>query len=222
MSFTGKKLFQGTPPSALVANPNTAPTLSTNNTGGSLSGSITVYAKYSWVTTMGETQCSPEANVVIPSGTNTNTVTATIPSLPAGVSSANLYLSIATGTETKQGNTTTTSYTQSASLVAGTAQPSANTANLAYTVPASTITILKSLLANNTDSIQHGLTLYIVPSGQSAGTGNQFLSNWKCNIGTQGNQGLNDHIILNAGDSLVFVQEATGMINVIVSGTEVV
>lgn len=228
MSFTGKKLFQGTPPSAIVWNPTSAPTLATANTGGQLSGSQTIYVKHTWVTSMGETTASPEASIVIPAGTNTNTVTVTIPSLPAGAISANIYMSTSTGTETKQGNTATTSYTQSNTLVAGVVLPTTWTANVAYTVPANITTILKSLLANNVDANQaHGLYMYIVPNfvlnGFAAVNGQQFLSDWQVQPSkNNGAQGFNDHIVLNAGDAIVLSQDSVNNINVIISGTEVV
>lgn len=226
MSFTGKKLRQFCPPSAIVTNPGTAPTLSTNNTGGQLSGATTVYVKYTWVTKLGETAPSTEASVVIPSGTNTNTVTVTIPSLPTGATSANIYMSTATGTETLQGSTATTSYTRNNTLVAGASLPTINTANIAYTVPANTTTILKSLMANNIDTTQsHGLYMYIVPSSDAGNYINdyQFLSDWQVQPSkSNGAQGFNDHIILNAGDTLVFYQDSVNNVNVILSGTEVV
>lgn len=226
MSFTGKKLRQFVPPSALVYSPGSAPTLGTANTGGQLTGNQTYYVKYTWVTKLGETQCSPEASIVVPAGTNTNTITVTIPSLIAGAIKANVYISTSTGVETLQGNTVTTSYVQANTLVAGVAQPGSNSANLAYMVPANTATILKSLLANNVDTSQaHGLYMYIIPANDP---GNyiqdyQFLSDWQVQPSkNNGAQGFNDHIVLNAGDALVFYQDSVNNINVILSGTEVV
>jgi hypothetical protein len=116
-----------------IANPATSPTLSTAATGGSIAGGITVYCKYTWTNANGETQASPEASISIPSGTSTNTVTVTIPSLPAGITSANIYMSTSTGTETKQGSTTGTTYTQSAALGSGASLPATNTAS--YNAP---------------------------------------------------------------------------------------
>ncbi len=51
----------------------------------------------------------------------------TLPAFPSGVTSANVYISATSGSETKQGNTTTGSFTKSNALAAGTALPAANT-----------------------------------------------------------------------------------------------
>ncbi len=115
-----------------IANPSAqASNITTATTGGSLTAA-TYYVKYTWVTSFGETQASPERSIVVPTGTSTNTITVTLPAFPANVTSANIYISTATGTETKQGSTATTTYTQTAALVAGSGQPSSNTASATY------------------------------------------------------------------------------------------
>jgi microcystin-dependent protein len=119
MSYYTATLANGT---GTINIPVSAPTLATATTGGSL-GAATYYVKYTWVTAAGESMPSPEKSIVVPTGTSTNTVTVTIPSLPNGVTKANIYMSTATGTETLQGNTTSTSYTRTAALVAGAALP---------------------------------------------------------------------------------------------------
>lgn len=106
--------------------PSTAPSLATSTTGGSLPAA-TYYVKFTWVTANGETVASPEASITT-TGT-TSTITSTISSLPAGVTSANMYIATSSNSETKQGSTTSTTYTQSAALVAGSALPVADTAS---------------------------------------------------------------------------------------------
>jgi hypothetical protein len=115
---------------ALIANPTAAPTLATVTVGGVLPAA-TYYVRYSWVSPNGETMVSPEANIIT-TGT-TSTVTVTIPALPAGATLSGIYIGTAVGTGTKQGTTATTSYTQSAALVAGAAAPGTNTTNTAET-----------------------------------------------------------------------------------------
>lgn len=112
-----------------VPAPTSAPTLSTVTTGGSVAGNITAYVKYTWVTANGETLASPEANIVIPNTTNTNTITVTMPTFPNGVTSANMYISTSSGSETKQGSTASATYTQTTALTTGAALPAFGTAN---------------------------------------------------------------------------------------------
>lgn len=107
-----------------INSPTTAPTLTTATTGGSLAAA-TYYVVYTWVDVNGETKASPEANITTTG--SASTVTVTLPSFPNGVTSANVYISTTSGAETKQGNTTSTSYTQSAALASGSALPSSNT-----------------------------------------------------------------------------------------------
>jgi hypothetical protein len=116
----------------VIANPSAqASNLTTATTGGSLAAG-TYYVKYTWVTPFGETQASPERSIVVPTGTSTNTVTVTLPTFPANVTSANIYMSTATGTEKLQGSTATTTYTRTAALLTATAPPASNTASATY------------------------------------------------------------------------------------------
>jgi hypothetical protein len=110
-----------------ISNPSTAPTLATSGTGGFLPAT-TYYVKYTWVNVNGETQVSPEASITTAGATST--ITVTIPALPAQVISANIYISTSTNSETKQGSTTGTTYTQSATLVVGSTTPSSNGATV--------------------------------------------------------------------------------------------
>jgi hypothetical protein len=106
--------------------PTSAPTLSTATTGGTMTAG-TYYVKFTWVSTSGvESLPSPEVSQATTGSTSTLTVT--IPSLPTGMASANIYISTATGTETKQNASpvTATTYTQTSAISAGTACPSTN------------------------------------------------------------------------------------------------
>lgn len=142
--------------------PATTPTLGTATTGGSL-GAATYYVKYTWVTAAGESTPSPEASVVVPTGTSTNTVTVTLPSFPSGVTKANIYISTGTGTETLQGNATSTAYTQSAALVSGAALPSNMYFNLG-TVNASADTNLQvKAVDSRGNSTTTSIVVHVVP-----------------------------------------------------------
>lgn len=111
------------PTTALVS----GTTLTTSASGGTVTAG-TYYVKYTWVNSNGvESLPSPESNGLTTTG-STSTITITLPSFPTGIVSANIYISTATGTETKQNATpvTTTTYTQTSALSAGTACPTTN------------------------------------------------------------------------------------------------
>lgn len=109
-----------------IENPLTAPTLlaQTDPDTATALPADTYYVKYTWVNADGETQASPSASVATTSGQE---IAVTLPTFPSGVTSANVYISPTSGSETKQGNTTTTSYIQSDVLVAGANLPANNT-----------------------------------------------------------------------------------------------
>lgn len=85
----------------------------------------TYYVKYTWVDASGETLASPEASLITD---DKNKLNITLPAFPSGVTSANIYISTATGTETLQGSTTSTEYAQKSAITTGTALPSTSTA----------------------------------------------------------------------------------------------
>lgn len=108
-----------------IANPTVAATLSQSGTGSGLSA-VAYFFKYTITDGYAETLPSPESTITL-SAAGANIVAA-LPNLPAGRNlSYNCYLSTVSGSETRQGNTTGTSYTQSAALVAGVALPTTNT-----------------------------------------------------------------------------------------------
>jgi hypothetical protein len=120
-----KAFFNGWKKTAYAAvNPAAGPGLAVSGTTGTLPAA-TYYVKYTWVTASGETVASPSTSIAVAAGQQ---IDVTLPAFPLGVTSANVYISATSGSETKQGNTTTGLFTQSAALVAGTALPAANTA----------------------------------------------------------------------------------------------
>lgn len=101
--------------------PTVAPALSLSvNTSSALTPGVTHYVTYTWLRSASESNSSPEASILVPLG---NQLVITLPTFPSGVTSVNIYISTSTGTETKQGSTVSTTYTQSVALVSGTVQP---------------------------------------------------------------------------------------------------
>lgn len=132
---------------SVAASPQTAPTLAnTGGSGGTWSGASGSYrAGYSWVTANGETAMSPETgNITLTQ--SSSAVRVTIPALPTGVTSANIYLTGAgTGSQTETlyatGVTTTTHDPASASWNNGTqTQAAAPSMPLGYQTTATATT----------------------------------------------------------------------------------
>jgi hypothetical protein len=114
-----------------ITAPVAAPGVATAATGGSVAAGTYVVG-FAWVNAQGETTLSPTATIVVPVGTATNTITVTVPALPAGATAAAVYVSQAGGTTlTRQGQTATTTYVQTAPPT--TTGVSANTSNLTGT-----------------------------------------------------------------------------------------
>lgn len=108
------------------SDPTIAPTLSTSiNASSTLPVGVTYYVTYTWQSGS-ESNSSPEASILLPLG---NQLVVNVPTFPSGVTSANIYISTTSGNETKQGSTSSNTYTQSVALVAGTAQPKATLLN---------------------------------------------------------------------------------------------
>ncbi len=153
-----------------IANPTTAPTLATASTGGSLAGA-TYYVKYTYLNANGQTEGSDEANIVIPTTTTTNTLTVTIPAFPTGATSADVYIATTSGSETLQGNTTTTTYTQSAALASGAALPSSNTTGQPANTDQTVSVPLPGVLQSN--------ALYLVSVNNPAGLGTSVTATFQ-------------------------------------------
>lgn len=124
-------------PNAGVATPAAAPGTATATTGGSLIPGTYTFG-FTWITQFGETALSPTQTQIVPAGTNTNTITVTVPALPAGAIGWNLYFAVV--------GTTTPLYKQPGSPFTGlttvqTAQPTASGANPPAANTSSTPTI---------------------------------------------------------------------------------
>lgn len=91
---SGTLLSFATAGATAIANPTTAPTLTTATTGGTIPPG-TYWAGYTWKDAAGETQVSPAASIVVPAGTVTNTITVTAPALPTGATGINAYVGAA-------------------------------------------------------------------------------------------------------------------------------
>lgn len=86
--------------SGQAAQAGTAPTVANAaTTGGNFLQSTTYFFTYTYYNSNGETGFSSEGSVAVPSGTNTNTITVTAPSLPSGATGTNWYCSTVTGKE---------------------------------------------------------------------------------------------------------------------------
>jgi nucleoside-specific outer membrane channel protein Tsx len=101
----------------------------------------TYYVRYTYVTDKGETAASAESSLAVTLGQNLQIV---VPTLPSHANSINIYISSSTNTETKQVNTTSTTYDQSAPLVTGVAYPTTNTTTVTGTESASNGSSLSS------------------------------------------------------------------------------
>jgi hypothetical protein len=91
-----------------------------------------------------------------------------------------------------------------------------------YTCPASTNTIIDKFTATNTDVGAQMITVYLVPSGGTAGASNTIISALPLSAGqTKDFSELQNHI-LNAGDFIsVFVSVASKIV-IRASGREIV
>jgi hypothetical protein len=120
---------------APVANPTVAPTLSASGTGSGLAAG-TYYVKYIWtIANVGTTLFSPEASITITAGQN---ITVTTPSLPFGVSYAEIFMGTASNSETYQGGASvsqTPMYTRTTALTTNSGTgPTTNTAVVKSTI----------------------------------------------------------------------------------------
>lgn len=83
--------------------PGSPPAGTISTTAGSVApGSYAV--KYAWLSPLGETRASPEGNVVVPEGSDTNTISFSLPPFPPGVTGAAIYMSsVGSSVVTRQG-----------------------------------------------------------------------------------------------------------------------
>lgn len=129
-------------PTALVAGNISQPV-----NAGNTQATGTIYVTYTWVTANGETTAPTSLAVSYTTGHN---IAVTLPTFPAGVTQAKVYMGTVSGSETYQGNTVTTTYTQSTVLASGTAKPASNTAYVSS--------------INNTDYAELQVTLWPIPT----------------------------------------------------------
>lgn len=107
-----------------VVDPRVAPVVNTNIVSGTLAAG-TYYVVYTYKTSLSETYYSAETTINLPS---IGSLIISAPTLqPASATGYNVYISSATGTETKQGTVTGWgTFTQSSALISGAALPSVN------------------------------------------------------------------------------------------------
>jgi ATP-dependent protease ClpP protease subunit len=97
-------------------------------------------------------------------------------------------------------------------------QPGTSNTTL-YTVPSGKKAIIKQILLANTSASSVTITIYLVPSGGTAGAGNMIVSDITVNAKTVVTIDMAQ--VMNAGDFLVGVQSTSGAITVTISGVEV-
>jgi hypothetical protein len=227
-----RQLYQGQPLTSVAA-PSSAPTLG-QSAGGSLPAG-TYYVKYTWLYPTGqqgvnqETAASPEASLAVSSG---NQLNVTLPSLPAGAVGANIYIGTSSGSETKQNASpvTGTTYAQTTAITTtGAAAPSSGpAAQILYTAPgtstnvsgASATAYITEIDITNTGNSSATFSLYLVPSGGTAGATNALIYN--------GSITANDFrpigpmkIYMPPGSTLQASQNTAGVYTLTINGAEV-
>lgn len=111
-----------------VADPTADFTLAQQSTGGNLSDG-TYYVGYAHRNAFGETKLRTVKTIVLNGGTATQQINITgLPALPTNATHNTIYISTNSGTQYKQGETTGTTFDQTAALVTNTVtQPLVNT-----------------------------------------------------------------------------------------------
>lgn len=119
LSYTGDVISKDVP------SPTSSPTL--GSVGGGTLGATTYYVEYAWNNANGRTLASSEASLAVAAS---HLLSVTIPSFPAGVTSAEVYVATLSGAEKDQGSITTSAgtWTEPTSGIVGTGA-SPNTAN---------------------------------------------------------------------------------------------
>lgn len=96
-----------------------------------------------------------------------------------------------------------------------------NSASSVYTAPTATVTIIDKFTATNTTSSAATITVYLVPTGNSAGTSNAIVSALSIGGNTVTDLTQLQNQILNAGDFISVVSNTSSAIVVRASGREV-
>lgn len=97
----------------------------------------------------------------------------------------------------------------------------ANSVATEYTAPASTRVIVDKFTATNIDSSSRTLSVYLVPSGDSASDANLVLDSVSIAANTCRDCTELKNQILNAGDTIQVLASASSNINIRASGREV-
>lgn len=90
--------------------------------------------------------------------------------------------------------------------ILGQSQPTATTVTDLYTVPGATSTVVSTITASNVDGTASNISIYIVPSGGTAGASNALV--FITALGANTIQAFTLGITLGAGDK-ISVQSAT-------------
>lgn len=141
--------------------PYSAPTLSKAANASSTVAASTHYVEYTWVNSYGESLPSPEASLAMTTGNN---LVVTLPTFPTGVTSANIYISTASGSEKLQGSTTSTTYTLSAPpTTSGAAVPTTMTFPLGTVTANTNINLSIQAVDSRGNSTTTSKTVTVVP-----------------------------------------------------------
>lgn len=97
----------------------------------------------------------------------------------------------------------------------------ANSTTTEYTVPSSTRTIIDKFTATNQDASARTLSVYIVPSGGSAGASNLIIKDLSLNAGETKALSELQNQILAVGDFVACVASAASQVVIRMSGREV-
>ena len=101
------------------------------------------------------------------------------------------------------------------------AKYASTSATTEYTAAINTRVIIDKFTATNTDSSAVTLTLYLVPSGGSAGGSNTLLSAYSIAAGATLDASMVQNHILNAGDFVSVLASAASKLVIRMSGREI-
>ena len=90
-----------------------------------------------------------------------------------------------------------------------------------YTAPSKTTTIIDKVTLTNTDSSARTASIYLVPSGQSAGSSNLVISAVSISSGATTDLSELQNQVLSAGDLISVSASVSSVVNMRVSGREV-
>lgn len=89
-----------------------------------------------------------------------------------------------------------------------------------YTAPTGTRTIIDKFTAYNSDGSTHTLTVYLVPSGDAAGSDNVILNALSITTLATVDSTVMQNQILNAGDTIQCFASTTNVVSIRCSGRE--